>query len=162
MRVKPRDSSTNESGAHCPAGVVRGAGEVPAEDGADQGEGEDDKETDAGDGHHGAEGDGPAGVVVDGDEVDEEGGAADHGGQDEGGDDHLLDPHLPAHPGIETAPEVAIDWSCGCVDKYRRGEEGASLGVELAQDGHQDDEEDDHRELSPGPYQAGEEKGRSR
>ena len=47
-------------------------------------------------------------------------------------------------PGIKTAPEVAVDWSCGRVDKYRRGEKGAALGVELAQDGHQDDEEDDH------------------
>jgi hypothetical protein len=49
--------------------------------------------------HHGAEGNGPAGMVVDGDEVDGEGGAAHHGGQQEGGGQHLPHPHLAPHPG---------------------------------------------------------------
>ena len=48
--------------------------------------------------HHGSEGYGPAGVVVDGDEVDGKGGAADHGGQEEGRGQHLPHPHLTTHP----------------------------------------------------------------
>ncbi len=38
-------------------------------------------------------------MVVDGDEVDGEGGAAHHGGQQEGGGQHLPHPHLAPHPG---------------------------------------------------------------
>ena len=83
-----------------PAGVVRVARQVPAEDRANQGEGEDDEDADAGHGHHGAEGDGAGGVVVDRDEVDEEGGAAHHHGHQEGGEQHLADPAPPAHPGM--------------------------------------------------------------
>ena len=120
MRSEPRWSSTNESGEHCPAGIVRGAGEVPAEDGAHQGEGEDDKETDAGDGHHGAEGDGPASVVVDGDEVDEEGGAAYHGRQDEGGDDHLLDPDFTAHPEHHQSESFILQKSVSITKGYNQ------------------------------------------
>ena len=44
--------------------------------------------------HHGADGDGPAGVVVHGDEVDEEGGAAHEDGQEERREHHLPDPDL--------------------------------------------------------------------
>jgi hypothetical protein len=47
--------------------------------------------------HHGTEGYGPAGMVVDGDEIDEEGGTAHHSGQQEGGGQHLPHPHLPTH-----------------------------------------------------------------
>ena len=36
----------------------------------------------------------PGGVIVDGDEVDEEGSAADEGGEEEGGHQHLSDPDL--------------------------------------------------------------------
>ena len=61
-----------------PAGIVWISSQVSTEHCADQGEGEDDEDADAGDGHHGAEGDGARGVVVDRDEVDEEGGAAHH------------------------------------------------------------------------------------
>lgn len=42
--------------------------------------------------HHGAEWDGSGGVVVDSDEVDEEGGAAHHGWDQEGPNEHLLNP----------------------------------------------------------------------
>ena len=81
-----------------PAWIVWVACQVPAQDSSHQVEREDDEQTDAGDGHHRAEGDRPRGVVVDRDEVDEERGPAHDGGQEEGGDDHLLDPGLPAHP----------------------------------------------------------------
>ena len=36
----------------------------------------------------------PGGVVVDGDEVDEEGSATDESGEEEGGHQHLSDPDL--------------------------------------------------------------------
>ena len=36
----------------------------------------------------------PGGVIVDGDEVDEKGSAADEGGEEEGGHQHLSDPDL--------------------------------------------------------------------
>ena len=38
----------------------------------------------------------PGGVIVDGDEVDEEGSAADEGGEEEGRHQHLSDPNLEA------------------------------------------------------------------
>ena len=43
---------------------------------------------------HGEEGDGPRGMVVDGDEVDEEGKATDQGREERGTKKHLLDPYL--------------------------------------------------------------------
>lgn len=42
--------------------------------------------------YHGAERDGPGGVVVDSDEVDKESGAAHHGRDHKGPDEHLLYP----------------------------------------------------------------------
>ena len=81
-----------------PARIVWVAGQVPAQDSSHQCEREDDEQTDAGDGHHRAEGDRPRGVVVDRDEVDEERGPAHDGRQEECGDDHLLDPGLTIHP----------------------------------------------------------------
>lgn len=42
--------------------------------------------------HHGAERDGSGGVVVDSDEVNEEGGSAHHGWDHEGSDEHLFNP----------------------------------------------------------------------
>ena len=44
--------------------------------------------------YHGAEGYGTGGMVVDGNEVDEERCAAHETGQQEGTQQHLLDPHL--------------------------------------------------------------------
>ncbi len=69
-------------------------GQVPPQHRPHEREREYDEEADAGDRHHGPEGDGARGVVVDGHEVDEEGGAADQGGEQEGGGQHLADPHL--------------------------------------------------------------------
>ena len=43
---------------------------------------------------HGSKGNGPGGMVVDGNEVDEERHAADERGHEEGTHHHLLDPHL--------------------------------------------------------------------
>ena len=43
---------------------------------------------------HGEEGDGPRGMVVDGNEVDEEGKATDQGREERGTKQHLLDPYL--------------------------------------------------------------------
>ena len=44
--------------------------------------------------NHGAKGNGPGGMVVDSNEVDEEGCATDEHRQQEGTDHHLFDPHL--------------------------------------------------------------------
>lgn len=44
--------------------------------------------------YHGAEGDGPGGMVVDGNEVDEECHATDESWDEEGTHEHLLDPHF--------------------------------------------------------------------
>ena len=60
-------------------------------------------------------------------------------------------------PGVQTAPEVPVDWRRGGVDEDRGGEERAALGVELPEDGDQDDEEDDDGQLGAGPDEAGEE-----
>ena len=43
---------------------------------------------------HGEEGDGPRGMVVDGNEVDEEGKATDQGREERSTNKHLLDPYL--------------------------------------------------------------------
>ena len=62
-------------------------------------------------------------MVVDGDEVDEEGGAADEGREQEGRDHHLPDPVLAAHPGIEAATGVTVDRSRGRVDEDGRAQQ---------------------------------------
>ena len=62
-------------------------------------------------------------MVVDGDEVDEEGGAADEGREQEGRDHHLPDPVLAAHPGVEAAAGVAVDRSRGRVDEDGRAQQ---------------------------------------
>ena len=62
-------------------------------------------------------------MVVDGDEVDEEGRAADEGRQQEGRDHHLPDPVLAAHPGIEAAAGVTVDRSRGRVDEDGRAQQ---------------------------------------
>ena len=62
-------------------------------------------------------------MVIDGDEVDEEGRAADEGRQQEGRDHHLPDPVLAAHPGIEAAARVAVDRSRGRVDEDGRAQQ---------------------------------------
>ena len=62
-------------------------------------------------------------MVVDGDEVDEEGRAADEGREQEGRDHHLPDPVLAAHPGIEAAAGVAVDRSRGRVDEDGRAQQ---------------------------------------
>ena len=81
-----------------PAGIVWISSQVSTEHCADQSEGEDDEDADAGDRYHSAEGDGAGGVVVDCDEVDEEGGAAHNQRQQEGGAEHLANPAATTHP----------------------------------------------------------------
>ena len=107
--------------------------------------------------HHGADGDGPAGVVVHGDEVDEEGGAADADGDEEGRERHLADPDLAAHARVERAAEVAVDGRRGRVDEDGGGEEGAALRVEVADDGEEDDADRDDGDLVAGADQRREE-----
>ena len=81
-----------------PAGIVWISSQISTEYCADQGEGEDDEDADAGNCYHSAEGDGAGGVVVDRDEVDKEGGAAHHQRQQERRAEHLTDPAPAAHP----------------------------------------------------------------
>ena len=50
-------------------------------------------------------------MVVDGDEVDEEGGAADQHGQDEGTRYHLLDPQLACGHNMDTSHQDGRDQS---------------------------------------------------
>lgn len=65
-------------------------------------------------------------MVVDGDEVDEEGCSADEGGEEEGGEQHLADPHLAPHLGVQGAAEVAVDRGGGGVHEDCGGEKGAT------------------------------------
>lgn len=48
--------------------------------------------------NHGSEGYRSASVVIHGDEIDEESGAADHERQHKSAKDHLFDPHASTHP----------------------------------------------------------------
>lgn len=76
--------------------------------------------------YHGAERNGSRGMIVDGDKVDEKGSSADESRQHEGRHQHLPDPHLAAHPGIQGTPKIAIDRGCNGVDEYRGGQERPS------------------------------------
>ena len=76
--------------------------------------------------YHGSKGNGSRGVIVDRDEVDEEGRAADEGRQQESWHDHLPDPIFSAHPGIQTAAGVSVDRSRGGVNKDGRAQERSS------------------------------------
>ena len=98
-------------------------------------------------------------MVVHGDEVDEEGGAADEDGDEEGGEHHLPDPDLAAHSRVHRSAEVAVDGRRGGVDEDGRREERAALRVEVADDGEQDDAHGHEGDLVAGADQGGEEQG---
>ena len=48
-------------------------------------------------------------LVVDGDEVDEESGGADHGRHQERADDHLSDPELSTQASVQGSAEEAVN-----------------------------------------------------
>lgn len=60
-----------------------------------------------------------ASVVIHGDEVDEEGGSAYHEWQHESAEDHLFDPHAPAHSRVKSAACVTVYGRRGGIHEYR-------------------------------------------
>lgn len=65
--------------------------------------------------YHSAEGNGARGVVVNGDEVDEESSGANNGWDESRGEHHLPDPLFAAHSRVYGAAEVAVHWRRGGV-----------------------------------------------
>ena len=103
-----------------PARIIRSSSQVSAQNCAHEGERQDHKDADAGHGYHRSEGDGSARVVVDGDEVDDESGATNQDREKEGRQQHLPDPDLSAHLGVEGAAKVAVDRGRSGVHKDSR------------------------------------------
>ena len=57
-------------------------------------------------------------MVIHGDEIDEEGGSTDEGGHEKSRDDHLPNPYLAPHPGVEPSPKVPVNGAGGSVHEY--------------------------------------------
>lgn len=73
--------------------------------------------------YHGAKGNGAGGVVVDGDEVDEERHAAHEARHEECAEHHLLDPHLASHARVDASTEIAVHRGSCSVNKDGRAQQ---------------------------------------
>ena len=56
-------------------------------------------------------------MIVDRDEVDEEGRSTNQGRQEERRDRHLPDPIFSTHPCVQTSAGVSVHWSNGSVNE---------------------------------------------
>ena len=68
----------------------------------------------------------PGGVVVDGDEVDEEGSAADEGGEEEGGHQHLSYPDL-----VPTSSYIYVIRFKGGLNKIMKNQMKGNVGIRI-------------------------------
>lgn len=67
--------------------------------------------------------------------------------------------HLSTHLGIHASTKVSINRGGCSIHENRRGQEGASLGVQFAQNCEQDDDKGDDEELISRPQKGGKDHG---